>query len=360
MTSSTVSPLVSPTTPPSRRRAAVLSRMVIVSSFVSAWLALAAIFALDIVFFPDSTSVDAMRAVLPLTAFLAIAAVGQMLVIMTGGIDLSVPAVVTMSGTVILGLSHGSNDRLGVAVAGTLVIAALIGLVSGILVAVVGLNSLIVTLSVGSVTTGLVTWYRSTVAQEANVPGRLSAWTTETVMGVSLVFLVSLALTILMALCIRYTLFGRRFQAVGGNPRAARAAGISVIRYQVAAFTTAGLLYGVAGVLLAGFVRTPNLDLGAPYLLGPIAAVVIAGTSLRGGVASAMSTFAAALFLTQLSQTLRIVGLSSAWQFIVFGAAIALGMLVSGDRILALVGGRMTRAHGSMAWRSHEYTDAPD
>lgn len=358
MTSSTLTTLVTPTTPPSRRRAAALSRMVIVSPFVSPWLALATIFALDIVFFPDSVSGDAVRAVLPLAAFLAIAAVGQMLVIMTGGIDLSVPAVVTMSGTVLLGLSHGSDDRLGMAVAGALVIAALIGLVSGILVAVVGLNSLIVTLSVGSITTGLVTWYRGTVAQEANVPGRLSSWSTQTITGVSLVFLVSLALTIVVALSIRYTLFGRRFQAVGGNPRAARAAGISIIRYQVAAFAAAGLLYGVAGVLLAGFVRTPNLDLGDPYLLGPIAAVVIAGTSLRGGVASSLSTFAAAVFLTQLSQTLRIVGLSSAWQFIVFGAAIALGMLVSGDRILALVGGRMIREQGSMAWRSHEHTDA--
>jgi ribose transport system permease protein len=137
---------------------------------------------------------------------------------------------------------------------------------------------------------------------------------------------------------------------VGGNPRAARVAGIAVLRYQIAAYTVAGVLYGGAGLLLSGFVRTPNLDLGGPYLLGPIAAVVIAGTSLSGGTGSVLSTFAAAFFLTQISQSLRIIGLSSAWQYVIFGVAIAAGMLVSGDRIMSLVGGRLSQ-QGSMTWR---------
>jgi ribose/xylose/arabinose/galactoside ABC-type transport system permease subunit len=148
---------------------------------------------------------------------------------------------------------------------------------------------------------------------------------------------------------MRYSLVGRRFQVVGGNPRAARVAGIAVLRYQVAAYTVAGVLYGLAGLLLSGFVRTPNLDLGGPYLLGPIAAVVIAGTSLSGGTGSVLSTFAAAFFLTQISQTLRIVGLSSAWQYVIFGIAIAAGMLVSGDRIMSLIGSRLSQ-QGSMTW----------
>jgi ribose transport system permease protein len=328
----------------------MLSRLVIISPFSSAWLALGLVLLVGMVAVPSSVSGGAFSGVLPLTAILAIASIGQMLVIMTGGIDLSVPAIITMSGTLLIGLSAGANTGVTYAVLGTLVIAGGIGLVNGILVAVGRLNPLIVTLSVGGIVFGLTTAYRSGLAQEAAVPPAMAAWTASSILGVSTVFWLALFAAVVLAVAIRYTIFGRRFQIVGGNPRAAHAAGIPVLRYQAGAYCLAGLLYGVAGLVLASFVRTPNLDLGNPYLLGPIAAVVIAGTSLQGGTASVLSTFAAAFFLTQLSQALRIVGLSSAWQYVVFGLAIAIGMLISGDRILALVGGRLTSRQESMTW----------
>src|SRR6185436_10139325 len=99
----------------------------------------------------------------------------------------------------------------------------------------------------------------------------------------------------------------------------------------------ASLLYGLNGVLLAGFLRSPSLVLGVPYLLGPIAAVVIGGASLTGGLASAASTWASAFFLTLLSQMLRVMGLPTALQFVVFGVAIIGGMVISGDRIITVI-----------------------
>jgi ribose transport system permease protein len=328
----------------------IASRLVIVSPFFSAWFGVAAILCIGVVVLPESISGTAFSGVLPLTAFLAIASIGQMLVIMTGGIDLSVPGVITMSGTALLGLSQGSDDRLVPAVLGTLVLAGLVGFINGVLVSAGRLNALIVTLSTGGVVVGLTTAYRTGLAQESGVPAALSSWSARSFIGVSAVFWLALAAAVIVALVIRYSLVGRRFQVVGGNPRAARVAGIAVLRYQIAAYTVAGVLYGGAGLLLSGFVRTPNLDLGGPYLLGPIAAVVIAGTSLSGGTGSVLSTFAAAFFLTQISQSLRIIGLSSAWQYVIFGVAIAAGMLVSGDRIMSLVGGRLSQ-QGSMTWR---------
>jgi ribose transport system permease protein len=106
----------------------------------------------------------------------------------------------------------------------------------------------------------------------------------------------------------------------------------------VFAYTTAGVFYGIAAVLLAGVRISVDPAFGAAYLLAPIAAVVIAGASLSGGLASATSTWIAALALTLLSQMLRILGLSTAMQFIVFGVAIIVGMLISGDRVAALLG----------------------
>ena len=115
-------------------------------------------------------------------------------------------------------------------------------------------------------------------------------------------------------------------------------AGLRVRTHVVFAYTAAGVLYGVAAILLAGIRINVDPAFGAAYLLAPIAAVVIAGASLSGGLASATSTWMAALALTFLTQMLLILGLSAAMQFVVFGAAIIVGMLVSGDRVATLLG----------------------
>ena len=115
-------------------------------------------------------------------------------------------------------------------------------------------------------------------------------------------------------------------------------AGIHVRAYVVFAYTAAGLLYATAAVLLAGVRISIDPAFGAAYLLAPIAAVVIAGASLAGGLASATSTWLAALALTLLTQMLVTMGLSAAMQYVVFGIAIIAGMVVSGDRVAAVLG----------------------
>ena len=137
-----------------------------------------------------------------------------------------------------------------------------------------------------------------------------------------------------MVVIFRFTTFGRRFQVVGANPTASSIAGLRVNLNQVMAYVVAAILYGVAGILLASFLRTISITIGAPYLLGPIAAVVIGGASLTGGLASPVSTWAAAFFLAGLTQMMRVMGLPTALQFVVFGLVIVGGMLVSGDRII--------------------------
>ena len=96
--------------------------------------------------------------------------------------------------------------------------------------------------------------------------------------------------------------------------------------YQIAAFAVAGLLYGVAGILLSAFIRNPTLDVGDPYLLAPIAAAVLGGTAITGGIGSMVAVAGAALFLTHLGQMLKMLGIATAFQLIIQGIAIALGM----------------------------------
>ena len=137
------------------------------------------------------------------------------------------------------------------------------------------------------------------------------------------------ALVIVLTVVLRKTTIGRRFSAVGANPRAAWIAGINVTGYQIAAFTVGGFLYGVAGILLSAFIRNPTLDVGDPYLLAPIAAAVLGGTAITGGIGSMIAVAGAALFLTQLGQMLKMLGSSSALQFVIQGVAIAAGMALA-------------------------------
>lgn len=315
----------------------LLTSAVIASRYIPVWIALVLLVLVALVIAPDTLSSASFSAVLPLTSFLAIAALGQMLVIMTGGIDLSVPGVMTLAAMIAVGVAGGSDDRLVLALFVSLAVSGLVGLTNGLLVGVLKLNALIVTLAVGQIVRGATIAYATGVANEAAVPDRISIWATAQFLGAGWIFWVGIVVTLLLALLLRYTGSGRQFQAVGANPLAAWIAGIRVNIYVVFAYVGASLLYGLGGILLAGFIRSPTLGLGAPYLLGPIAAVVIGGASLTGGLASATSTWAAAFFLTLLSQMLRVLGLPSALQFVVFGAAIVGGMVVSGDRIITVV-----------------------
>lgn len=311
-----------------------LTSLVVSSRYMPVYLAILLLWVVAMIWAPAALGETSLRAIAPVGTFLAIAALGQMLVIMTGGIDLSVPGTLSYAGFLILGVGQQSDDRIWIAIFTALGVAAGIGLVNGILIGALKLNALIVTLAVGQIVTGILNRYYSTKAIQSSVPPALGAWTKRQIFGISIIFWVGVAVTVLLIVVFRYTVTGRRFQAVGANPTAANISGLRVTLNQIAAYVVAALLYAVAGILLASFLGNPGTGFGASYLLGPIAAVVIGGASLTGGLASPMSTWSAAMFLAGLNQTMRVMGLNTALQFVVFGLVIIGGMLVSGDRII--------------------------
>jgi ribose transport system permease protein len=297
--------------------------------FAAIWFAMLGLIVLGAIVAPRSLLPSTFLAVIPLAAFLAITAIGETLVVMVRGIDLSIPAVITLSSTIVLGFSGGRDEAMTVAVLGALAFAALIGLVNGFLVAVLQLNALIVTLAVGAIASGATLWYRNSLPQEARVPPAMAEWGDERFLGLNVSVWIVAVLAVALNLVLRKTTIGRRFSAVGANPRAAWIAGINVALYQLAAFVVAAILYGIAGILVSAFIRNPTLKVGDPYLLAPIAAAVLAGTAMSGGIGSMVAVAGAALFLTQLGQMLQMLGLSSALQFVIEGLAIALGMALS-------------------------------
>jgi ribose transport system permease protein len=320
------------------RLAPLAASAVVAARFLPIWIATGVLAIVAAIIAPEALQNTSWAFVLPYMTILAVAALGQMLVIMHGGIDLSTPGVMFLGGNLIAGIGGGSNDKLALAILACIGVGAGVGLVNGVFVGVLKLNPLIVTLAVGQIVFAWGLKYSRGVVAGQTVPHGLSWWAEKEPLGISAVFWTGAAMTLLIALALRYTAAGRRFQAVGANPRAAWMAGVHVRTHVVFAYTAAGTLYALAAVLLAGIRISIDPGFGAAYLLAPIAAVVIAGASLSGGLASATSTWVAALALTLLTQMLRILGLSTAMQFIVFGAAIIVGMLVSGDRVASLLG----------------------
>lgn len=312
--------------------------VVVAGRFLPIWLATGVLLLVAAIIAPRALQNTSWAYVLPYMSVLAVAALGQMLVIMQAGIDLSTPGVMSFAGNLIVGVSLGQDGRLWLGLLACLGLGAGVGLVNGILVGIVRLNPLIVTLAVGQIVAAWSLHYANENTNSLQVPPALSSWAAGKPLDISTVFWMGAGITLAVAFLLRYSAPGRRFQAVGANPTAAWLAGLRVRTHVVFAYTAAGTLYAMATILLAGIRINIDPAFGAGYLLAPIAAVVIAGAALSGGLASATSTWVAALALTLLTQMLLILGLSTALQYIVFGAAIIAGMLISGDRVASLLG----------------------
>ena len=165
-----------------------LTSFVVGSRYMPVYIALLLLVVVASIWAPATLSGVALRAVAPYGAVLGIAALGQMLVIMTGGIDLSVPGTMSLAAVITVGVGDGSNERIWVAIATAVAAAAIVGLVNGILIGGLKLNGLIITLAVGLIVVGVVNRYGSTFPVQSPVPTGLSEWTSTRILGVSPIF----------------------------------------------------------------------------------------------------------------------------------------------------------------------------
>ncbi len=325
------------TSRPARAPSGLVTSFVVGSRYMPVYLALLVLLVVATIWAPATLSSAGLDQIATVGTFLAITALGQMLVIMTGGIDLSVPGTFLLGALLVVGVGQQSDERIWIAYLTAIGVAAVIGLLNGILIGGLKLNALIVTLAVGQIVSGIANRYYTRVAIQKPVPPALYEWANGTFLGVTPIFWLGVGLAVALMVVFRFTTMGRRFQVIGANPVASTVLGLRVNLNQMLAYVVAAVLYASAGALLAADLRAPGVTVGAPYLLGPIAAVVIGGASLTGGLASPISTWAAAFFLAGLNQMMRVMGLPTALQFVVFGLVIIGGMLVSGDRIIKAV-----------------------
>jgi len=277
--------------------------------------------------FTNSANVKSM---LLLASFLGIAAYGQTLCALVGGIDLSIPFLIGAA-NVLLVWFLGKGLSPGLAIAAVLALAALIGLLSATISKAVRVHSLIVTLGVGFVVIGVAQIVTTAGSEFAgNVYGTPPAWLTEmtslrsTTLGIGVPPVVALWLVLSIAgiTFLRMTTFGRGIYAMGGNPVAAERVGVSVNTTWLVVFMLSAVFAALTGVLLVGFSGGGVVSVGEPYLFTTIAAVVVGGSSLLGGQGGYGLTLLGVAVLTVLQTVLVGLGLSPPGQETVLGLMI--------------------------------------
>jgi ribose transport system permease protein len=282
-----------------------------------------ALVGVSLVFAPSSLSSGALAGSLPFAAILAIVGLGQMLVVQQGGFDLSVAGGVSLAVVISTHLPAGNNADLLPAVLVAVSFAVVAGAVNGILVGFLQLNAIIATIGMNALLYGAV------FAVSGGVPRTTTPLLAEIgggeTLGIGNSVYFALAALLLVAFVMKKTVVGRRFEAIGANPLAARAVGLRV-RLQMMAYVYAQLLYCLAGILLAGITREPTAFQGDSLLLPSVAVVVLGGTSLLGGRGFPVSTVIAAFFLNQLSQFALAVGVPYSAQTIIQALALGLGI----------------------------------
>jgi ribose transport system permease protein len=248
----------------------------------------------------------------------AILAGCQTMTMLTGGIDLSVSTVATMSAFIMA--TQVVNHDPATAIALALVPAVLIGLANGIGVGVFRVHPLIMTLGTSLIGTGCLQVYQRTViAAGAKIPPVLAWLGTGLSYGIPNALMLFVPVAALIIFTLNRTGFGRLLYAVGDNERAARLSGVLYWQVILVLYLFSALLAGIAGLLYIGLITAPSLSLAEPLLLPSVAAAVIGGTSIFGGRGGYTGTIIGALILTVLTTLLTILQMPEGARRILFG-----------------------------------------
>ncbi|MDO8586118.1 MAG: ABC transporter permease [Armatimonadota bacterium] len=278
-----------------------------------------------------------VRTVLEYFSVYALLAIGETLVILTAGIDLSVGSLVGLTGFLaaywmargLPGMSHGAP--MGVAIGAALLLALAIGYVHGFFVTKLGVAPFIITLGTLIIARGAAS-LPTRGEHISNLPDAFSsiAWSHLGPIPVPAIILFCFAVA--AVLITQYTSLGREIYAIGGNMEAARLAGINVDRRRMFCYMSSAFLAGVAGVLVASKLSSGDPTVAAGYELPAIAAVVIGGTSLMGGEGTILGTLLGGALMSILANGLILLDVNTYWHEICMGGVVVIAVTLDSLR----------------------------
>ena len=253
-------------------------------------------------------------------AVVGILAIGQLFVILTGGIDLSVGMVLALS-NISLALLTVNGCSVPLAIILVLLLTSSIGFFNGFMVYKLRLPAFIVTLSTMSIATG-VTLLISRGTSIFGLPSYFSGFISKHILALPSLTFVFLLVVIIGELILRHSVFGRHIYAIGGSLKAARLSGVNIKAVICSVYTISGFLAGVGGVLQTCLLNMGVPTTGANYNLESIAAVIIGGASLLGGKGTAIGAFLGSILTVTMYNGAVLMNVNPFWQLVVLGIII--------------------------------------
>ena len=272
-------------------------------------------------------TVDNLQTILVAAAPFALIALGQTLVILTGGIDLSVGSVIAAAAVFGSLTAKAFPDQIWLAIVAGVVVGLIAGSVNGFVVSVMKVPPFIATLGMLTLASG-VAYVAGNGAPITGLPADFSRIANAQFGGLTLPVILMIVGILGLAIIMRRTTWGMRVYAIGGNPVAAGIAGINVGRTIFSVYAISGMLAGISGVMLASRVTLGAPNLGVGYELDAIAAVVIGGASLLGGRGSIWGTALGLLLIQTLNNGLDILTVPAYWQKVIKGVLIVAAVAV--------------------------------
>ena len=272
-----------------------------------------------------------LDSLLVLASFPAVIVLGQGVVILCGGLDLSIPWMITFAGILLAGMSRGANGAMLWTAPTVLAVAAAVGFVNGVAIVGLGISPIVMTLAMNGMLQAAALIYCNG-APLGLAPSGLRWLMAGKLGGLTPVVWLLAAFVVGSTLLLSRTTFGRRLYAVGNSPRVARFAGVPVGRILIFAYMLSALCAALVGLMLTGFGFQATLDMGDAFLLPSIAAAVVGGTLITGGRGHYLGMFGGALLLTALSTLLSGVLLPAAVRSIIFGGVLLAAVVALRER----------------------------
>jgi ribose transport system permease protein len=261
------------------------------------------------------------------TSIIAIVAIGMTFVIFTAGIDLSVGSLMAFSGALAAGMAvrMGFDTYLSIGIA--LGVGLALGAVNGLMIVKGGIPPFVATLSMLAIARGLTLVYTEG-RPIAGLDERFIYWGTGQILGIPLPVIIMIVIAIIAHIVTRYTPFGLHVYSTGGNEETTRLAGVSPDRIKLAVYMISGFLAALGGVLLTARLWSAQPNAAAGWELDAIAAPVLGGTSLFGGVGSIGGTVVGAFIIGVLSNGLNLMGVPSYYQQVIKGLVLIMAVIV--------------------------------
>ena len=270
--------------------------------------------------------------------YLAIISMGQMVVLLVGGFDLSVGSICAFTSIIctnIMLLFADPATSMIIGILSGILAAALVGFANGITISVFGVSPFIVTLAMMGIINGLTLIISDGSPIYGFPPSFSEILGYGMVLGIPFPVIITLSIAVMMFLLINWTHFGRFFWAIGGNVSAALLSGISIRRYLLYAYTICGILAGITGVLLTARVASGEPHLGAGLMMESLVAAVIGGVTVGGGAGNVPGTLLGVIFIGILANGMNLANIGSYVQIMVLGCFLILAIIV--DRYMRQV-----------------------